>query len=388
MRMPDLDRILSAMLQTYDGISDLNFSVGHPLQVEDFGELKPIFVDPPIQALTPYQTEQIALTLMQGNRRLIYDYLTGGSCDSSYSLGDQARFRVNIFRQQGHFSIVMRKLEGTVPSIGTIGLPPIFKEIAKEKTGLVLITGATGSGKTTTLAALLNEINETQSVHIVTLEDPIEFVHPKLKGTFNQRELGHDFNNYPNGLRAALRQAPKVILVGEMRDRATVEVALMAAETGHLVLSTLHTVDAGQAINRILGLFSLGEEQQLRIRLADTLRYIVSQRLAPKVNGGRQLLTEILGHNLRTKETIALGEGEHRSFYEIIEASSPFGWMTFDQSILNAYEGGLIDEETAKVFASRKGKVTRGIDLIQKARGVDNDLDSGLRLDMPVNAFR
>ena len=388
MRIPDLDKILSAMLVTYDGISDLNFSVGHPLQVEDFGELKPVFVDPPIEALTPYQTEQIALTLMQGNRRLIYDYLTGGSCDCSYSLGEEARFRVNIFRQQGHFSIVLRKLEGTVPTIKSIGLPLIFEEIAKEKTGLVLLTGATGSGKTTTLAALLNEINETQPVHIVTLEDPIEFVHPKRKATFNQRELGHDFNNYPNGLRAALRQAPKVILVGEMRDRATVEVALMAAETGHLVLSTLHTVDAGQAINRILGLFSLGEEQQLRIRLSDTLRYIVSQRLAPKVGGGRQLLTEILGNNLRTKETIALGEGEHRNFYEIIEASSPFGWMTFDQSILHAYENDLISEETAKVFASRKGKVTRGIDIIQKARGVDNDLDSGLRLDMPANAFR
>lgn len=388
MRIPDLNKVLSAMLATYDGISDLNFSVGHPLQVEDFGELKPVYVDPPIEALTPYQTEQIALTLMQGNRRLMYDYLTGGSCDCSYSLGDDARFRVNIFRQQGHFSIVLRKLEGTVPTIESVGLPPIFQEIAKEKTGLVLLTGATGSGKTTTLAALLNEINETQPVHIVTLEDPIEFVHPKRKATFNQRELGHDFNNYPNGLRAALRQSPKVILVGEMRDRATVEVALMAAETGHLVLSTLHTVDAGQAINRILGLFSLGEEQQLRIRLSDTLRYIVSQRLAPKVGGGRQLLTEILGHNLRTKETIALGEGEHRSFYEIIEASSPFGWMTFDQSILNAYEADLITDETATTFASRKGKVTRGIDLIQKARGVDNDLDSGLRLDMPANAFR
>lgn len=388
MRIPDLDRILTAMLETYDGISDLNFSIGHPLQVEDFGELKPIFVDPPIEALTPYQTEQIALTLMQGNRRLMYDYLTGGSCDCSYSLGDSARFRVNIFRQQGHFSIVLRKLEGAVPSIQAIGLPPILHEIAKEKTGLVLLTGATGSGKTTTLAALLNEINETQAVHVVTLEDPIEFVHPKRKATFNQRELGHDFNNYPNGLRSALRQAPKVILVGEMRDRATVEVALMAAETGHLVLSTLHTVDAGQAINRILGLFSLGEEQQLRIRLSDTLRWVISQRLAPKVGGGRQLLTEILGNNLRTKETVALGEGEHRNFYEIIEASSPFGWMTFDQSILNAYENDFITEETAKLFASRKGKVSRGIDIIQKARGVDNDLDSGLRLDVPANAFR
>lgn len=387
MRTPDLDRILSAMLKTYNGISDLNFSTGHPLQVEDFGELKPVFVDPPIEALTPYQTEQIALTLMQGNRRLIYDYLTGGSCDLSYSLGEEARFRVNIFRQQGNFSIVLRKLEGHVPTIESLGLPSIFHEIAKEKTGLVLVTGATGSGKTTSLAALLNEINEHQPVHVITLEDPIEFVHPKMKATFNQRELGHDFNNYPNGLRAALREAPKVILVGEMRDRATVEVALMAAETGHLVLSTLHTVDAGQSINRILGLFSLGEEQQLRIRLADSLRYIVSQRLAPKNGGGRQLLTEIMGNNLRTKETVALGEGEHRSFYEIIESSSPFGWLTFDQSILNAYENDFITEDTAKLFASRKGRIIRGIDLIQKARGIDSDLDSGLRLDVHENAF-
>lgn len=375
------------MLKTYDGISDLNFSVGHALQVEDFGELKPVYVDPPIDALTPYQTEQIALTIMQGNRRLIYDYLTVGSCDCSYSLGDEARFRVSIFRQQGHFSVVLRKLEARVPTIQSLALPPILAEVAKEKTGLVLVTGATGCGKTTTLTAILNEINETQAVHVITLEDPIEFVHPKLKATFNQRELGHDFNNYPNGLRAALRQAPKVILVGEMRDRATVEVALMAAETGHLVLSTLHTVDAGQAINRMLGLFSLGEEKQLRIRLADTLRYVISQRLAPRNGGGRQLLTEILGPNLRTRETIALGEGEHRSFYEIIEASAPFGWMTFDQSILNAYENGFITEETAKLYASKKGRITRGIDMIQKTRGMEAELDSGLRLDLPENAF-
>jgi len=388
MRLPDLDKILAAMLKTYDGISDLNFSVGHPLQVEDYGELKTVFVDPPIEALTPFQTEQIALSLMQGNTRLIYDYLTGGSCDCSYSLNDEARFRVNIFRQRGNFAIVMRRLEGQVPTVRSLGLPTVIQQIAREKTGLVLVTGATGSGKTTTLAALLNEINEHQPVHIVTLEDPIEFVHPTLKATFNQRELGQDFNNYPNGLRAALRQAPKVILVGEMRDRATVEVALMAAETGHLVLSTLHTVDAGQSINRILGLFSLGEEQQLRTRLSDVLRYIVSQRLVPRVSGGRQLITEIMGNNLRTKETVALGEGEHRNFYEIIEASSQLGWMTFDQSILSAYENEHITEDTAQLFATRKGRVTRGVDLVQKARGVDADLDSGLRLDMPVNAFR
>ena len=388
MRIPDLDKILSAMLKTYTGISDLNFSVGHPLQVEDWGELKPVFVDPPIEALTPYQTEQIALSLMRGNRRLIYDYLTAGSCDCSYSLEGAARFRINIFRQQGHFSIVLRKLQDDVPTIEALGLPNIFYEIAQEKNGLILVTGATGSGKTTTLAALLNHVNDTQPVHVVTLEDPIEFVYPKRKATFNQRELGQDFTNYPTGLRSALRQAPKVILVGEMRDRATVEIALMAAETGHLVLSTLHTVDAGQSINRILGLFSLGEEKQLRLRLAATLRYIVSQRLAPKVGGGRQLLTEVMGHNLRTQETVALGEGEHRNFYEIIEASSAFGWMTFDQSILQAYENNLITEDIAKLYASKKGHVSRGIDLIQKTRGVDNDLDSGLRLDLPENAFR
>src|SRR4029077_1469328 len=243
----------------------------------------------------------------------------------------------------------MRKLYGEVPSLDSLGLPPVFKEVAKEKTGLVLLTGASGSGTTTTLAAILEAINETQAVQVITLEDPIEFVHPKRLATFHQRELGHDFNNYPNGLRAALRQAPKVILVGEMRDRATVEVAMMAAETGHLVLSTLHTVDAGQSINRILGLFSTGEEKQLRIRLADTLRYVISQRLAPKVGGARQLLVEILGHNLRTEETIVLGEDEQRNFYEIIEASATFGWMTFDQSILAAYENDLITEETAKL---------------------------------------
>ncbi len=389
MRLPDLDRILTAMLSSYEGISDLNFSVGHPLQVEAYGELKPVLVDPPIESLTPFQTEQLALAILQSNHRLMYDYFTAGSCDCSYSLNEDARFRVNIFRQRGHFSIVLRRLEGNIPSFERLSLPPIFKEIAKEKTGLILVTGATGSGKTTTLAAILNEINETQPVHIVTLEDPIEFVHPTRRATFNQRELGQDFNNYPSGLRAALRQAPKVILVGEMRDRATVEVALMAAETGHLVLSTLHTVDAGQSINRILGLFSLGEEQQLRTRLSDILRYVVSQRLAPRISGGRQMLSEILGNNLRTKEAIALGEGEHRSFYEIIEASSQLGWMTFDQCILAAYENGAITEETARLYATRKGRITRGVDLIHKARGVDADIESGLRLDTPTaNVFR
>jgi twitching motility protein PilT len=388
MRPPDLDRILSAMLRTYDGISDLNFSVGHPLQVEDYGELKPVYVDPPIERLTPFQTEHLALTLMQGSRRLMRDFIQEGSCDCSYSLNQEARFRVNIFRQRGNFAIVMRKLQASVPSLQSLALPSIFEEIAKTKNGLVLVTGATGSGKTTTLAAILNEVNTKQSVHVVTLEDPIEFIYEPGFATFNQRELGLDFDNYPSGLRAALRQAPKIILVGEMRDRATVEVALMAAETGHLVLSTLHTINAGQSINRILGMYSIGEEQQLRLRLADSVRYIVSQRVAPKVGGGRTLLTEIMGHNLRTREAIALGENEARSFSEIVEASATFGWCTFDQSILREYEGGSISEETAHLFASKKGRIARGIDLIQKARGIHHDTPNDLRLDLPVNAFR
>lgn len=381
MRSVELDAILGAMLQSYDGISDLNFSVGRPLQVEAFGQLKPIAVDPPIDSLTAYQTENIALNILGNNRRLIGHLLQNGSCDCGYQLGNQARFRVNIFRQQGRLSVVMRRLNSIIPSLDSLGLPHIFEQICREKTGLVLVTGATGSGKTTTLAAVLNEINRTQAFHVVTLEDPVEFVHPHVQSTFNQRELGTDFDTYPNGLRAALRQAPKVILVGEMRDRETVEIAMTAAETGHLVLSTLHTIDAGQSINRILGLFDQGEEKLIRQRLADTLRFVVSQRLAPRTTGGRQLIMEVMGNNLRTKEAIGLGEEEGRNFYEIIEASETFGWFTFDQSIIHAYESGQLDEETAMLFASKKGKVIRQIDLIKKSRGEEKNKVSGLRLD-------
>jgi twitching motility protein PilT len=234
---------------------------------------------------------------------------------------------------------------------------------------LILVTGATGSGKSTTLAALLNEINESKSIHVITLEDPVEFVHPQKKATFNQREMGTDFDTFASGLRAALRQAPKVILVGEMRDRETVEIGLSAAETGHLVVSTLHTIDAGQTINRILGMFEQEEQEQLRLRLADTLRWVVSQRLAPKEGGGRVALLEIMGSNLRIKDSIVQGEGEGRSFYEIIESNYTFGWRNFDQAVLDAYDQGQIAEETALLYCTKKGPVTRGIDNIKKKRG-------------------
>lgn len=359
----------STVLDSKKDVSDLNFTVNKPLQVEYSGQLISVATDPPISKLTPYQTEMIALNLIAGNRRLTEDLLRSGSCDSSYSLSDVARFRVNIFSQRGNFSVVMRKLNTQIPTLAELKMPDIFLNVAREKTGLVLVTGATGSGKSTTLAALLNEINESKSVHIITLEDPVEFVHPQKKATFNQREMGSDFNTFANGLRAALRQAPKVILVGEMRDRETVEIGLSAAETGHLVVSTLHTIDAGQTINRILGMFEQEEQEQVRLRLADTLRWVISQRLAPRIGGGRHALLEIMGANLRTKESIAQGESEGRSFYEIIESSYPFGWRTFDQACLEAYENGLITEESALLYSSKRGPVTRGIDNIRKSRG-------------------
>jgi twitching motility protein PilT len=376
MRRPELDNILNTMLESRPEVSDLLFTVDKPLQVESFGELKPVDFDPPIPKLTPYQTEMIALNLIGENQWHIEDLLRHGSCDAAYTLADKARFRINIFAQRSNYSIVCRKLNTEIPTLASLKFPDIISMIPREKTGLVLVTGATGSGKSTTLAAVLSEINHTKPVHVITLEDPVEFVHPHHTATFNQRELGTDFDNFANGLRAALRQAPKVILVGEMRDRDTVKIALSAAETGHLVLSTLHTIDAGQTINRILGMFETEEQEQIRARLADTLRWIVSQRLVPKIGGGRYPMLEIMGSNLRTQESIRLGESEGKSFYEIIEASQSFGWRTFDYSALEAFQAGHITEETAQLFCSKRGVVTRGIDNIKKGRG-ENTTDVG-----------
>lgn len=282
MRRPELEYILTTMLESQPEVSDLLFTVDKPLQVESFGELKPVTLDPPLERLTPFQTEMVALNLIGDNPWHLEDLLRHGSADSAYTLSDKARFRINVFSQRGNYSIVLRKLNTTIPTLDDLKFPDIMKRIPQEKTGLVLVTGATGSGKSTTLAAVLDAINRTKPVHIVTLEDPIEFVHKHNLATFNQRELGSDFDTYANGLRAALRQAPKVILVGEMRDQETVKIALSAAETGHLVLSTLHTIDAGQTINRILGMFEPEEQGQIRPRLADSLRWIVSQRLADR----------------------------------------------------------------------------------------------------------
>ena len=381
MRKAEIDYILEKMLFSFPGVSDLNVSVDRPLQVEASGQLSKVPLEPPVDKLTPFQTEIFALNLLHGNRRLAQALLEQGSCDSSYFLEGKARFRVNIFSQRGNYSIVLRKLETSIPTMAELKLPEAFTRMTAEKNGLILVTGGTGSGKSTSLAALLRALNENKSIHIVTLEDPVEFVHQNIKATFNQRELGNDFNTFANGLRAALRQAPKVILVGEMRDRETVELGMKAAETGHLVLSTLHTIDAGQTINRIVGLFDQAEEKQVRQRLAETVRWIVAQRLVPKLGGGRVAIHDILGNNMRTHESILQGESEGKTFYEIQEASETLGMQTFDQALIRAFKEGLISAESAELYSTRKAVVQRGIDTVRQTRGEQTSEIEGLAID-------
>ena len=385
MKKQEIDHILVKMLDSHREVSDLNFTVGKPMQVESAGELVPVEIRNSAKPLSAFQTEVTALNLINQDRRLTEAFLKTGSCDLSYALPGKARFRVNIFSQGGNVSIVCRKLESKIPTIEERGLPKAMYQIAKEKNGIVFVTGATGSGKTTTLAAILDDINERRSVHIVTLEDPVEYQHPHKKATFNQRELGMDFDAYAGGLRAALRQAPKVILVGEMRDRETVEIGLSASETGHLVLTTLHTTDAGSTINRILGMFNNEDEQQIRIRLADSLRWIVCQRLLPKVGGGRVATFEILSTSLRVKDAILNGEAEGKTFYDIMEAGNAFGMVTFDQHLISLYEQGLITQETGLAYASHRGAVGRGIDMIKSARGETTTDIGKLEIDKAYN---
>ena len=369
MRKPEIDHILTKMLESSVTISDLILTVDKPFQIEVSSRLVGVDLEPHFEKLKPFQTEIFALNLINQDHRLIETLIKEGSCDLSYELPGVARFRVNIFSQLGHYSIVLRKLESKIPSCAELDLPDAYYRIAEEKNGIVLITGATGAGKTTSLAAVINEINEKEPVHIITLEDPVEYTHSQKEATINQRELGKDFDTFANGLRAALRQAPKVILVGEMRDRDSIEIALNASETGHLVLSTLHTIDAGQTINRILGMFSTEEENQIRTRLADSLRWIVCQRLLPKVGGGRVAAFEALNTNLRVKDIILHGESEGKTFSDVIQQGKAFGMITFDNCIVALYEKDLITEDTAKAYASNRSNVSRGIDAIRSARG-------------------
>jgi twitching motility protein PilT len=348
----DLPPILDKMLSVADNISDLNFSVGRPPQVEINGKLTPVEIKG-LRSLTPYQTEIIAMALLEGNTDAARRFLQTGSTDISYAIPSKVRFRVNIFKQRGSISIVMRVIPTSVPTIESLGLPVALGEVSHLKNGIVLLTGPTGSGKSSTLAAIIDKINAEYSYHIVTIEDPIEFLHSHKKSTINQRELGTDTPAFALGLRAALRQAPKVILVGEMRDMETTEIALEASETGHLVLSTLHTTDASKTVNRIIGIYPKSEEHVIRTRLAQSFRYIVSQRLLPRADGkGRIAAVEVLKATPRTREYIEQGESEGKTLLEAMNDGELEGMQHFDQVIERMIRSETISQEDGLAYAT------------------------------------
>jgi twitching motility protein PilT len=348
----DLTPILDKMLAVADNISDLNFSVGRPPQVEINGKLTPVEIKG-LRNLSPYQTEIIAMALLEGNADAARRLIQTGSTDISYAIPGRVRFRVNIFKQRSSVSIVMRVIPTNVPTIESLVLPPQIGDISHLKNGIVLLTGPTGSGKTSTLAAIIDKINQEYSYHIVTIEDPIEFLHSHKKSTINQRELGTDTPAFALGLRAALRQAPKVILVGEMRDMETTEIALEASETGHLVLSTLHTTDASKTVNRIIGIYPKSEEHVIRTRLANSFRYIISQRLLPRADGtGRLAAVEILKATPRTREYIEQGETEGKTLLEAMNDGELEGMQHFDQVIERLIRNGNVTQEDGLAFAT------------------------------------
>jgi len=353
----DLPPIIERMLLVSDKISDLNFSVGQLPQVEINGKLTP--VQPlGMQKLTPYQTEIIAMALMHGNPDAAERLATTGTSDLSYSLPSRARFRVNIFQQRGVYSIVMRVIPTDIPTLKTLNLPGQLSEIAELRNGLVLMTGPTGSGKSSTQAAIIDIINEKKHYHVVTIEDPIEYLHTHKSSTINQREVGHDIKDFPSALRAALRQAPKVILIGEMRDFETTEIALEAAETGHLVLSTLHTIDASKTVDRIIGLYPKNEEPVIRTRLAQTFRYIVSQRLIPRADQrGRVAAVEILRSSPRTREYIEAGEADGKSLLDAMKDGKLDGMQDFDSVIRDFIERGVVSLEDGLAFATNQNNL-------------------------------
>ncbi|MEP6636164.1 MAG: PilT/PilU family type 4a pilus ATPase [Acidobacteriota bacterium] len=344
--------VLRLMLGAGDKVSDLIFSPGRPPQIEVAGRLQGVNV-PGLEKLTPAHTAGIAKLIM-GSQQAPQDSLDkNGSADLSFSAPGEGRFRVNIFKQRGTHAIVMRVIPMNPPRFADFNLPEQLKEIAEIKNGVVLVTGPTGSGKSSTLAAVIDLINETKYYHIVTIEDPIEFLHPHKNSTVHQRELHSDTPNFAIALRAALRQAPKVILVGEMRDRETIEVALEAAETGHLVLSTLHTIDAAKTIDRIIGVFPKNEEKVIRTRIAQSFRFIISQRLIPKPDGkGRVAAVEILKSTMRTRDYVEKGESEGKSLIDAMEQGDQEGMQTFDGVIEKMIREGTVTKEAALPYAT------------------------------------
>jgi twitching motility protein PilT len=349
--------IVATMLQVSKQVSDLIFSPGRPPQVELNGQLKEVNISG-VGRLLPDATRRIAADLIGKNDLVAGKLEKEGSTDLSYSLPGIARFRVNIFRQRGTFAIVMRVIPQNVPDFESLNLPPQLGEISELRNGIVLVTGPTGSGKSSTLAAIISRINDEKAYHIVTIEDPIEFLHLHKKSTIHQRELHSDTPSFALALRAALRQAPKVILVGEMRDKETIEIGMEAAETGHLVFSTLHTVDASKTVERIVGVFPLADQQAIRTRLARTFRYIISQRLIPKKDGsGRVAVVEILKSTMRTREYVEKGETEGKSLLDAMRDGSTEGMQYFDGELERMIRAGTLDLDTGLSYASNAGNL-------------------------------
>jgi twitching motility protein PilT len=349
--------IVATMLQVSKQVSDLIFSPGRPPQVELNGQLREVNIAG-VGRLMPDATRRIAIDLIGKNDLVSAKLEKDGSTDLSYSLPGIARFRVNVFRQRGTFAIVMRVIPQNVPDFNTLNLPPQLGEITDLRNGIVLVTGPTGSGKSSTLAAILNKINEETAYHILTIEDPIEFLHLHKKSTIHQRELHSDTPSFALALRAALRQAPKVILVGEMRDKETIEIGMEAAETGHLVFSTLHTLDASKTIERIVGVFPLSDQQAVRTRLARTFRYIVSQRLIPKKDGsGRVAAIEILKSTMRTRDYVEKGESDGKSLLDAMRDGATEGMQDFDGELERMIRAGTLDMELGVSYASNPGNL-------------------------------
>ena len=366
----DTPQLIGTLLESGKGISDLIFSPGRPPQVEQHGELVPVTV-PGLDVLSPEMTARIARDLMGGNAQVLGALDADGAADFSYSVPSRARFRVNVFKQRGTYAIVMRVIASRIPSIAELNLPSALSDIASLKTGIVLVTGPTGSGTSSTLAAIIDLINETRAEHILTIEDPIEFLHTHKKGTIHQRQLHADTPSFALALRAALRQAPKVILVGEMRDRETVEIALTAAETGHLVFSTLHTIDASKTVERIIGSFPAADQQVVRTRLAGAFRYFIAQRLIPRREGGRVAVLEILKSTMRTREYIEQGEKEGKTLLDAIKDGGLDGMQSFDGEIERLVREHVLTLPTAMLYATNPGNLA-----VQLADFDENSIES------------
>jgi twitching motility protein PilT len=350
-------QLVTAMLKSSPHVSDLIFSPGRAPQVEVSGKLVELKYKG-LECLTPQDTHYIAGDIMGKNETAVRKLDEDGSADVSYGLTGVARFRVNIFRQRGSCAVVMRVIPDKIPGFQELNLPEVLKEVVELRNGIVLVTGPTGSGKSSTLAAILDNMNEVKAYHILTIEDPIEFLHRHKKSTIHQRELHTDTPSFAKALRAALRQAPKVILVGEMRDRETIEIALEASETGHLVLSTLHTIDASKTVERIVGVFPLSDQQGIRSRLSKAFRCIVSQRLLPRKDGkGRIAAVEILKSTMRTREYIEKGESDGKSLLDAMRDGSTEGMQHFDGEIDKLIRAGIVDFETGLTYSTNTGNL-------------------------------